>query len=69
MNIDRKIKLLKEITVKNGATPNEEAIAKQKINDFLDQMYPPEEKTLDEIRFLNKYHEIKTENAKKWGCK
>lgn len=70
----RKIKLLSEITIANGATPHEEAAAKQKIAELskappsrpivVEDVIPP-----GELEFRQKWAYVKMENRKKWGIK
>ena len=78
---ERKIALLEQITVERGSTPNEEAIAKEKMAQYAAALKAPgpamrsvmfedirsdEQKPLHEQRFLNEWHKLKNDNRKKW---
>ena len=64
------------MTVENGASPNEEAIAKRKMAQYTAACKVPKQtprqpffediRSYEDEQFLRKWHALKEENRKKW---
>jgi hypothetical protein len=78
---EKLIEKLSQISIERGSTPNEEAIAKEKMAKYSAVLNAPgpaarpmmfedirsdEQKPLHEQRFLNEWHKLKNDNRKKW---
>lgn len=76
---ERKISLLKNVTVARGASLNEEAFAKSKIDQYAAAMkthrtknptpvhiYEDLSSSIEEQRFRMEWYKLKMENRKKW---
>ena len=77
---ERKISLLENITVSRGSSPNEEAVAKDKIAKYASAIsqgqahrtknptpvHIYESMPPEEQRFRTEWYRLKTENRKKW---
>jgi len=78
---EKLIEKLSQISIERGSTPNEEAIAKEKMAKYAATLNAPgpaarpmmfedirsdEQKPLHEQRFLNEWYKLKNDNRKKW---
>ena len=75
--LQKRIEALSRMTVKNGASPNEEAIAKRKITEYSLRETPKKtevrfynyeqnEFSIQEQQFIREWYQVKMNNRKKW---